>query len=61
MTDTYFISDKSFKGKDILALEHPGLWNGAMGYWLTIFVNVPLTTFNPVKELKDLLNEGHCS
>jgi len=44
-----------------LALEHPGLWNGAMGYWLTIFVNVPLTTFNPVKELKDLLNEGHCS
>lgn len=61
MEDTYFISDKSFKGKDILALEHPGLWNGAMGYWLTIFVNVPLTTFNPVKELKDLLNEGHCS
>lgn len=57
--DTYFISEKSYKGKDILALEHPGLWNGAMGYWLSIFVDVPLTTFSPVKELKDLLNEEH--
>ena len=53
--DRYFISQKSYKGKDILALEHPGLWNGAMDKWNTFFVEVPLSTFNPVKKVNDLL------
>jgi len=59
MENTYFITEKTYKGTEILALEHPGLWNGAMGYWLTIFAEVPLSTFNPVKELKDLLKPAH--
>ena len=53
--DRYFISPKSYKGKEILALEHPGLWNGAMDRWNTFFVEVPLSTFNPVKKVNDLL------
>jgi hypothetical protein len=55
----YFISKKSYKGTDIKALEHPGLWNGAMDKWNTIFVEVPLSTFNPVKKVNDLLSPGH--
>lgn len=55
----YFISEKSYEGKPLKALEHPGLWNGAMHHWNTLFVEVPLTTFNPVKTVNDLLKEGH--
>lgn len=53
--ERYFINKKTYKGKDIKALEHPGLWNGAMHNWNTLFVEVPLTTFNPVKRVNDLL------
>ncbi|NBG89522.1 DUF4301 family protein [Isachenkonia alkalipeptolytica] len=53
--ERYFISQKTYKGKDIKALEHPGLWNGAMDNWNTLFVEVPLSTFNPVKKVNDLL------
>ncbi len=56
---TGFISFKSKDGKDLKALELPGLWNGAMSNWNTIFVEVPLTTFNPVKTVNDLLREQH--
>lgn len=54
-----FISNKSFHGKPIKALELPGLWNGAMAHWNTVFVEVPLLTFNPVKTVNDLLNPVH--
>lgn len=54
-----FISEKSFAGQTIKAQERPGLWNGAMSDWLTIFVEVPLSTFNPVKTIVDLLKESH--
>ena len=56
---TGFISQKSKSGKELLALELPGLWNGAMSDWNTIFVEVPLSTFNPVKTVNDLLREQH--
>lgn len=54
-----FISIKSFQGKKLKALELPGLWNGAMAKWNTVFVEVPLITFNPVKTVNDLLNKVH--
>lgn len=57
--DAGFISHKSYNGKDIKALELPGLWNGAMANWNTFFVEVPLITFNPVKTVNDLLNKEH--
>jgi hypothetical protein len=57
--DLGFISNKSYNGKDIKALELPGLWNGAMANWNTVFVEVPLITFNPVKTVNDLLNKEH--
>ncbi len=56
---TGFISQKSKSGRDLKALELPGLWNGAMSDWSTIFVEVPLSTFNPVKTVNDLLREQH--
>ena len=56
---TGFISNKSKDGKELKALELPGLWNGAMSDWNTIFVEVPLSTFNPVKTVNDLLREQH--
>lgn len=56
---TGFISYKSKNGKDLKALELPGLWNGAMSNWNTVFVEVPLITFNPVKTVNDLLREQH--
>ena len=56
---TGFISYKSKGGKDLKALELPGLWNGSMSDWNTIFVEVPLSTFNPVKTVNDLLREQH--
>ena len=57
--ERYFISEKTYKGKKLKALEHPGLWNGAMHNWNTLFVEVPLSTFNPVKTVNDLLRDGH--
>ncbi|NDV64532.1 DUF4301 family protein [Bacteroides sp. 224] len=56
---TGFISYKSKNGKELKALELPGLWNGAMSDWNTIFVEVPLSTFNPVKTVNDLLRDQH--
>ena len=56
---TGFISSKSKNGKELKALELPGLWNGAMSNWNTVFVEVPLGTFNPVKTVNDLLREQH--
>ena len=56
---TGFISEKSKGGKELKALELPGLWNGAMSDWSTVFVEVPLGTFNPVKTVNDLLREQH--
>lgn len=57
--NTGFISIKSKNGKELKALELPGLWNGAMSDWNTIFVEVPISTFNPVKTVNDLLREQH--
>ena len=54
-----FISSKSFQGRELKALELPGLWNGAMSDWNTQFVEVPLETFNPVKVVLDLLRPAH--
>jgi hypothetical protein len=57
--DAGFISVKSKDGRDLKALELPGLWNGAMAFWNTVFVEVPLVTFNPVKTVFDLLKPEH--
>lgn len=54
-----FIVDKTILDKKIKAYELPGLWNGAMAKWLTVFVQVPLLTFNPVKTVNDLLKPAH--
>lgn len=56
---TGFISSKSKNGKTLKALELPGLWNGAMSDWNTVFVEVPISTFNPVKTVNDLLRKQH--
>jgi len=56
---TGFISEKSRDGAALLAMEKPGLWNGAMAKWNTIFVEVPISTFSPVKVLNDLLRPQH--
>ena len=58
-SDTGFISSKSFQGRELKALELPGLWNGAMSKWNTAFVEVPVETFNPVKVVLDLLRPEH--
>lgn len=58
-TNTGFISSKSFAGRELKALELPGLWNGAMSDWSTVFVEVPASTFNPVKTVNDLLRPAH--
>lgn len=57
--ETGFISSKSKDGKPLKAQELPGLWNGAMSDWLTIFAEVPVSTFNPVKTVNDLLRAEH--
>ncbi len=57
--NTGFISIKSKNGKEMKALELPGLWNGAMSNWNTVFVEVPIETFNPVKTVNDLLRPEH--
>lgn len=56
---TGFISSKSSGGRDLRAQELPGLWNGAMARWNTVFVDVPVTTFSPVKVVQDLLRPQH--
>ncbi len=58
-TGAVFIAGKSKDGRELKALELPGLWNGAMADWNTIFVEVPLITFNPVKTINDLLRKEH--
>ena len=57
--NTAFITMKTKSGKDLKALELPGLWNGSMAHWNTIFVEVPIITFNPVKTVNDLLKAPH--
>ena len=54
-----FITEKSYNGTPLKALELPGLWNGAMAGWISIFVEVPQVTFNPVKSVNDLLKKNH--
>ena len=56
---TGFISQKSKDGRELQALELPGLWNGAMARWNTVFAEVPIETFNPVKTVNDLLRDQH--
>ena len=56
---TVFIAEKSSGGRTLGALERPGLWNGGMANWITIFVEVPPSTFNPVKTVNDLLRPEH--
>ena len=56
---TGFISHKSKNGRNLKSIERPGLWNGAMSDWITIFVEVPIETFSPVKTVLDLLREQH--
>jgi len=58
-TDAYLISSKTDKGRKLLAQELPGLWNGSMAYWNTIFVELPIEVFNPVKTVYDLLRPQH--
>lgn len=57
--ETSFIANKTKDGKELKALELPGLWNGAMSRWNTIFIEVPVETFNPVKTVADLLKPSH--
>ena len=54
-----FIAEKSSEGRKLRALEHPGLWNGGMAHWITLLVEVPDSTFNPVKTITDLLRPAH--
>lgn len=56
---TSFIAEKSDNGRPLKALELPGLWNGGMAYWNTVFIEVPVSTFNPVKTVSDLLKSTH--
>lgn len=57
--DAIGIAKKSEKGRELKALELPGLWNGSMHFWNTVFVEVPIDTFNPVKTIEDLLRPSH--
>jgi hypothetical protein len=59
--EAVFISGKSKDGRVLKSLELPGLWNGAMAEWITLFVEVPIATFNPVKTINDLLKSEHQS
>ena len=56
---TYFIVSKTLNGKPIKSMEHPGLWNGSMAFWNTLFVSIPSSMFTPVKEVIDLLRSTH--
>ena len=53
------VTRKSHQGRELLAFERPGLWNGGMAEWITVFVEVPITTFTPVKTVMDLLRPEH--
>jgi hypothetical protein len=55
----YFIIEKKYKGKSIYFSELPGLWNGSMAFWNTVFVEIPSETFSPVKTVLDLLEPAH--
>lgn len=57
--ETGFISNKSYQGRDLKALELPGLWNGSMAHWISVFVEIPAETFCPVKTVNDLLRDEH--
>lgn len=57
--EAYFIAQKSWRGRSLKALELPGLWNGAMADWITVFAEAPIITFNPIKTINDLLREEH--
>ncbi|MCX5857976.1 MAG: DUF4301 family protein, partial [Deltaproteobacteria bacterium] len=57
----FSVTEKSERGRDLKALELPGLWNGSMHDWTTIFVETPIETFNPVKTIRDLLRPQHCA
>jgi len=57
--EAVFIAEKHHEGRPLLALERPGLWNGAMAGWNTVFVEVPEVTFSPVKTVFDLLRREH--
>ena len=59
--EAVFVSTKSSAGRRLKALEHPGLWNGAMAHWNTVFVEAPAATFAPVKSILDLLRPEHRS
>jgi hypothetical protein len=58
-SNTYFVTTKTKHGRKLKTLERPGLWNGSMANWNTIFVEVPIITFNPVKTVNDLLKFTH--
>jgi hypothetical protein len=58
--EAVFIVERSHHGRRLRSMERPGLWNGAMAGWLTVFVEVPAETFNPVKTVADLLGPRHC-
>jgi len=58
---TGFITNKSQGARTLKSQELPGLWNGSMAHWTTVFVEVPLCTFNPVKTVNDLLRKEHLS
>ena len=58
-SEAVFISRKSENGRPLKALELPGLWNGGMARWLTLFVEIPDHTFSPVKTINDLLKPDH--
>lgn len=58
-TESFIVAEKSYQGRRLKALEHPGLWNGSMAHWNTIFVEIPLSTFAPVKTVEDLLRPEH--
>ena len=55
----FFVVKKKYRGQDIKFTELPGLWNGSMAHWNTIFVEIPSTTFSPVKTVLDLLEDAH--
>lgn len=57
--DAYLISPKTEKGRELQAQELPGLWNGGMAFWNTVFIELPLMVFNPVKTVYDLLRPQH--
>lgn len=57
--DRYIVVEKTYEGKKIKSLEYPGLWNGSMHNWNTVFVEIPISTFNPVKTVNDLLRDMH--